>query len=116
MIRRPPRSTLFPYTTLFRSFAPLYRELSRRPEVELTVAFRTDRGARDFLDREFGRRVRWDGPVLEGHPHRFLSRPQPARSVEAAWAILTRRHDAVRSHRDSARGARGGRAPGFLRR
>src|SRR2546430_12745924 len=23
MIRRPPRSTLFPYTTLFRSFAPM---------------------------------------------------------------------------------------------
>src|SRR5256885_8000824 len=26
MIRRPPRSTLFPYTTLFRSVAPLRRE------------------------------------------------------------------------------------------
>src|SRR2546422_2993298 len=25
MIRRPPRSTLFPYTTLFRSLAPLER-------------------------------------------------------------------------------------------
>src|SRR2546430_5235932 len=25
MIRRPPRSTLFPYTTLFRSQMPLYR-------------------------------------------------------------------------------------------
>src|SRR2546426_1383806 len=25
MIRRPPRSTLFPYTTLFRSHAPLER-------------------------------------------------------------------------------------------
>src|SRR3712207_2696517 len=25
MIRRPPRSTLFPYTTLFRSFARAYR-------------------------------------------------------------------------------------------
>src|SRR2546430_15279761 len=25
MIRRPPRSTLFPYTTLFRSHAPLAR-------------------------------------------------------------------------------------------
>src|SRR5437588_2003502 len=24
MIRRPPRSTLFPYTTLFRSYAPSY--------------------------------------------------------------------------------------------
>src|SRR3989475_12751611 len=30
MIRRPPRSTLFPYTTLFRSVAPL---LLRGPEV-----------------------------------------------------------------------------------
>src|SRR5258707_10677169 len=30
MIRRPPRSTLFPYTTLFRSFAPLLG-VSRRP-------------------------------------------------------------------------------------
>src|SRR3989441_9040810 len=29
MIRRPPRSTLFPYTTLFRS-----QELLRRPEEE----------------------------------------------------------------------------------
>src|SRR5256885_13341745 len=26
MIRRPPRSTLFPYTTLFRSFAPKFAE------------------------------------------------------------------------------------------
>src|SRR2546427_13270188 len=26
MIRRPPRSTLFPYTTLFRSTAPKYQE------------------------------------------------------------------------------------------
>src|SRR2546430_3844428 len=24
MIRRPPRSTLFPYTTLFRSYSPLH--------------------------------------------------------------------------------------------
>src|SRR3712207_8396008 len=29
MIRRPPRSTLFPYTTLFRSDGDLYRELHR---------------------------------------------------------------------------------------
>src|SRR2546430_17424948 len=27
MIRRPPRSTLFPYTTLFRSWLPLLRGL-----------------------------------------------------------------------------------------
>src|SRR3712207_8253669 len=30
MIRRPPRSTLFPYTTLFRSFGPLHCGRDRR--------------------------------------------------------------------------------------
>src|SRR2546422_7055564 len=43
MIRRPPRSTLFPYTTLFRSvgssgeIAPL-REVVRRHQAGLTTA------------------------------------------------------------------------------
>src|SRR3712207_7285392 len=43
MIRRPPRSTLFPYTTLFRSFAshgtwtPLRRSFSRRGSYVLRV-------------------------------------------------------------------------------
>src|SRR3989454_8829312 len=31
MIRRPPRSTLFPYTTLFRSLTPTYRLLKGVP-------------------------------------------------------------------------------------
>src|SRR2546430_7001251 len=34
MIRRPPRSTLFPYTTLFRSLEPLLREVAPRPRAE----------------------------------------------------------------------------------
>src|SRR5256884_4285907 len=32
MIRRPPRSTLFPYTTLFRSLALALREEAYRPD------------------------------------------------------------------------------------
>src|SRR5437667_4814944 len=31
MIRRPPRSTLFPYTTLFRSWDPVTCDVMRRP-------------------------------------------------------------------------------------
>src|SRR6202453_391161 len=37
MIRRPPRSTLFPYTTLFRSFG-LGLEHAERPGPEWTAA------------------------------------------------------------------------------
>src|SRR2546422_3337599 len=35
MIRRPPRSTLFPYTTLFRSVRPRCAEVGRGVRVEL---------------------------------------------------------------------------------
>src|SRR3712207_8260551 len=38
MIRRPPRSTLFPYTTLFRSARVLNPEVERRPARELRAA------------------------------------------------------------------------------
>src|SRR5688572_31864612 len=36
MIRRPPRSTLFPYTTLFRSLPDQYTPVSRRRELSRT--------------------------------------------------------------------------------
>src|SRR3712207_7727521 len=61
MIRRPPRSTLFPYTTLFRS-----RGVRRRPHARL--------GQRDVRGGEVG--------DLEGH--RDLPRregPRPLRTV-----------------------------------
>src|SRR5256885_15606870 len=38
MIRRPPRSTLFPYTTLFRSPAPGSRPILARRDMRLRVA------------------------------------------------------------------------------
>src|SRR5258708_37358250 len=46
MIRRPPRSTLFPYTTLFRSF---YRELAPAPV--LNAAGRAGPSCRAILAR-----------------------------------------------------------------
>src|SRR3989449_4983864 len=45
MIRRPPRSTLFPYTTLFRS-----RDRRRRPRVRVLLGL--DRGERDHAGKE----------------------------------------------------------------
>src|SRR3712207_7455032 len=54
MIRRPPRSTLFPYTTLFRSefsaIAKLY-DLDARGDFDLLVLDTPpSRNALDFLD------------------------------------------------------------------
>src|SRR5260221_14442863 len=52
MIRRPPRSTLFPYTTLFRSFDPVVGAelLHRHREVVAHSAFRQMQRGRDLQD------------------------------------------------------------------
>src|SRR5438874_4845464 len=41
MIRRPPRSTLFPYTTLFRSFVGLEKIIEKRAG-RRSLGFHTD--------------------------------------------------------------------------
>src|SRR5256885_5789560 len=46
MIRRPPRSTLFPYTTLFRSNLDLYAQDTWKVTKKLTWTF----GIRDTLN------------------------------------------------------------------
>src|SRR2546422_6175336 len=67
MIRRPPRSTLFPYTTLFRSLdeeLPHPRSASLRPDPDVVdeslrlgrheAAFAEDQVAEEFVVRGFG--------------------------------------------------------------
>src|SRR3712207_8288922 len=52
MIRRPPRSTLFPYTTLFRSASTSVNELGPALEVEDTaiITLRTGQGTLGSLE------------------------------------------------------------------
>src|SRR3712207_7146976 len=65
MIRRPPRSTLFPYTTLFRSAPPLLRfEIARDG-----VVLRQDR---DGLWTDFKTRAMidwWDWEPIRSEEH-----------------------------------------------
>src|SRR2546422_923988 len=84
MIRRPPRSTLFPYTTLFRSGRSelLFRSLEHQPaqaEAERLV---------DRLERVAGRRE----PLGQVFPHPdFLSalpRAEPHRRCYHCTTIL----------------------------
>src|SRR2546427_5458150 len=60
MIRRPPRSTLFPYTTLFRSVSELCEELGLRPTMF----------------------HRWQKELFENGAAAFQSQGRPHRQVE----------------------------------
>src|SRR3989454_8425541 len=91
MIRRPPRSTLFPYTTLFRSLPP---------NGHLTPNDRTElRGVRQLQTR--GRRRRGHvAVILDGRPARrgSLLRLDQDHAVRRAAAV------------DREEGSRGGRS------
>src|SRR3712207_8949776 len=67
MIRRPPRSTLFPYTTLFRSFRP-------RAEGRGVGGFRAPDGARRVAPLPLLRRRGLDLARSEEHTSELQSR------------------------------------------
>src|SRR2546422_7572275 len=84
MIRRPPRSTLFPYTTLFRSSGSAGVTRARR-----RAGFGPDRHERRYLRRGPGRQ--------QGHrPHGAEAPPGDARSARD-------RHRRFRPRRGDAR-------------
>src|SRR5438093_3881148 len=75
MIRRPPRSTLFPYTTLFRSHTPLaverQRALAARHPLVPARLFPTQR-------------------VLRGPPRRVRALGRPAGPAQSLFRGLPR--------------------------
>src|SRR3712207_8539575 len=72
MIRRPPRSTLFPYTTLFRSFE-LVRSIARRRGLVLVAAGAPLAGA-DGVHGRRGRGLRTASARSEEHTSELQSR------------------------------------------
>src|SRR2546430_11323291 len=62
MIRRPPRSTLFPYTTLFRSHSDGYREQDRSDQWETA-------GRAEWLPRPATRRAEEHTSELQSQPN-----------------------------------------------
>src|SRR3712207_6969015 len=76
MIRRPPRSTLFPYTTLFRS-DPWLQRMARAPLLVVVLSSKDaylDRYAepdKGWTDRD---ETRWAVPRSEEHTSELQSR------------------------------------------
>src|SRR2546422_2529117 len=93
MIRRPPRSTLFPYTTLFRSAENLYANLWHSAGVDLCDLGRgADRpGA---LEHRGGAHHR----LLQGHAggavlYACPLQPAPHAVDRRGWNLLAGNHD-----------------------
>lgn len=85
----------------------MFRLLARDPRLDVHVAYGTLQGAEPTVDPEFGVRVAWDVPLLEGYPWVQLPnlswRPRVGRFFglinARLWQMLrTRQYDAVVSY------------------
>jgi glycosyltransferase involved in cell wall biosynthesis len=54
-------------------FAPLYRALAARDDLEFTVLFGSRFGLQPSFDEGFGKTIQYDVPLLDGYRHRFLT-------------------------------------------
>ena len=53
-------------------YAPLYREIASRGNMDLHVVYLSDAGAVAYQDPDFDRTVSWDIPLLDGYPFTVL--------------------------------------------
>jgi glycosyltransferase involved in cell wall biosynthesis len=52
--------------------APIYQRLQQLRPGTFKVIYGTDGSMRDGFDKEFGRKITWDAPLLEGYPYEVL--------------------------------------------
>lgn len=66
---------------------PLLRKIAARKGVDMTALFCWDYGIGKTFDKEFGREVQWDIPLLKGYSHKFLRNYSPRPSSDF-WGQL----------------------------
>lgn len=68
---------------------PWFRQLAGKDWIEPHVMFGSRFGVDAYADREFGRQLAWDLPMLEGYSHEFLENRARQPSVDAYWGVDT---------------------------
>ena len=51
---------------------PLFKELAKHPQIDLTVLFCSRKGAEQYKDKEFQADIQWDRDLLSGYQHEFI--------------------------------------------
>ena len=53
--------------------APLFKEISKSPCIDLKVLFFSDFSSKSYNDVEFGKNIKWDIPLFDGYKYKYLS-------------------------------------------
>jgi glycosyltransferase involved in cell wall biosynthesis len=52
--------------------SPLFEKLSKKNNIDLTVLYCSDESIKEMNDPGFGRKIKWDIPLLKGYRYKFL--------------------------------------------
>jgi glycosyltransferase involved in cell wall biosynthesis len=55
-------------------YVPLWRDLAKRPDLDVTVHYFSDHSVRGGMDKDFNQPVAWDVDLLKGYKSVFISR------------------------------------------
>ena len=72
-------------------YVPLYREIAKRNDLELTVIYVCRAGVDVFYDQGFGQQISWDIPLLDGYRHSFISSGSDSDKLNMAVVRALRR-------------------------
>jgi hypothetical protein len=69
--------------------SPLFRRMAQHPQLDLSVAYCTLRGAQHSYDPDFNTTVKWDIPLLEGYKQEVPNRgPARIRSLDSIILVF----------------------------
>ncbi len=57
--------------------SPMFKKMAEHPLIDLTVYFCWDFGSKENYDKDFGMKLKWDVPLLEGFNYKFLKNYSP---------------------------------------
>jgi len=65
--------------------APLFKHLSKNPNLKIDVYYCSDEGVKSIYDKEFGKTIKFDIPLLEGYEYKFLKNYSFKPSISAGF-------------------------------
>ncbi len=67
---------------------PFFKELAKQENIDLKVFFCSDFGLRTYKDKDFGKELKWDIPLLEGYKYEFLPNISPVPSIFNFFGLI----------------------------
>ncbi len=67
---------------------PFYKLLAKQEEINLKVLFCSDWGLKEYRDKGFGKKIKWDTHLLDGYKYGFLPNISPFPNPSTFWGLI----------------------------